>query len=177
RWVGTTTLEGGSEIFLRDGVHMNLNTDLVNIFIPPEKISDALNYGRLSFYPPFLWPVYMNAAAQRIGDAYRSGVKIRAGTDALMCNVFFGFSQHWELELLTLPAAGFTPLQALKIGTLENAEVVGASQHLGSLTPGKLADVVILNSNPLENIQNTITLWRVIKGGTVFDPKTIRPVQ
>ncbi len=63
----------------------------------------------------------------------------------------------------------------LRIATQEAATAVGAEGDLGTLEPGKLADLVLLDANPLENIRNTQTIWRVIKGGWVFDPEELRP--
>ena len=47
--------------------------------------------------------------------------------------------------------------------------MVGAEKLLGSLEPGKLADIVLLEGNPLDNIANTLTVWRVLLGGRVFE--------
>jgi imidazolonepropionase-like amidohydrolase len=173
RWVATLTCEGGSEIFMREDPPRHMAAELVRQFVPPEKIEAALQGGRLSYYPKEYWPVNMKRAFARILAAYRAGVKVRAGTDALMAEVFFGLSLHWELEFFNM--AGLSQLEALRLGTAEAAETVGAASYLGTLAPGKLADLVILSANPLEDIQNTIKIWRVIKGGQLFDPKTLRP--
>ena len=50
-----------------------------------------------------------------------------------------------------------------------------AGDDLGTLEGGKLADIVLLDANPLEDIKNTQTIWRVLKGGFVFDPVELRP--
>jgi len=63
----------------------------------------------------------------------------------------------------------------LRIATQNAAQAVGAQDDLGTLEPGKLADIVLLDKNPLEDIRNTQTIWRVIKGGWAFDPETLRP--
>ena len=80
---------------------------------------------------------------------------------------------HWELE--NFVQAGIPPLEVLRIATQEAAAAVGAEDDLGTLEPGKLADLVLLDANPLENIRNTQTIWRVIKGGWVFDPEELQP--
>jgi Tol biopolymer transport system component/imidazolonepropionase-like amidohydrolase len=101
-----------------------------------------------------------------------SGVKLLDGTDALMTSVFFGPSVHWELQFFSW--AGLPSIDLLRMATVEAAESVGAAADLGSLEPGKLGDVVLLDANPLDDISNTMKIWRVIKGGSVFDPATMR---
>ena len=102
--------------------------------------------------------------------AHRRGVKLHAGTDF---GCFYGVPLHWELEFLV--EAGLSPLDVLRIATQEGAAAVGAEDHLGTLEPGKLADIVLLDASPLDDIKNTQTIWRVIKGGLVFDPEELRP--
>jgi Tol biopolymer transport system component/imidazolonepropionase-like amidohydrolase len=104
--------------------------------------------------------------------ANQMGVKLLDGTDALMTSIFFGPSVHWELQFFG--DADIQPSDLLRIATVGNAETVGASADLGTLEPGKLGDVVLLNSNPLDDIHNTLKIWRVVKAGHVFDPATMR---
>lgn len=102
-----------------------------------------------------------------IGHAARLGVKLHAGTDAPNPNCFFGSSLHWELERFV--EAGLTPLEVLRIASLDAAIAVGR-EDLGSLEAGKAADLVLLDRDPLEDIRNTRSIWRVVRGGWVFDP-------
>ena len=104
-----------------------------------------------------------------IREAHLRGVKLLAGTDFFR---FSGSSLHWELEHFV--QAGIPPLDVLRIATQEAAAVVGAEEHLGTLEVGKLADIVVLDANPLEDIKNTQTIWRVLKGGWVFDPEALQ---
>ncbi|MGI8783114.1 MAG: amidohydrolase family protein [Acidobacteriota bacterium] len=109
-----------------------------------------------------------------IRAGHRRGVKLQVGTDvAGGGNCFFGASLHWELEYFV--QAGLEPVEVLRIATQQAAEAVGAQDDLGTLEPGKLADIVLLDKNPLEDIKNTQAIWRVIKGGWVFDPEKLRP--
>lgn len=110
-----------------------------------------------------------------IRAAYRRGVKLQAGSDILHAHwrCFPAVSLHWELEYFV--QAGIPPLEVLRIATQQAAEAVGAGEDLGTLEPGKLADIVLLDKNPLEDIRNTQTIWRVIKGGWLFDPEKLRP--
>ncbi len=80
---------------------------------------------------------------------------------------------HWELE--GFADAGIPLIDILRFATQYAAETVGAGDDLGTLEVGKLADIVLLDANPLEDIKNTQTIWRVIKGGFVFDPEDLRP--
>ncbi|MGB9006295.1 MAG: amidohydrolase family protein [Candidatus Aminicenantales bacterium] len=75
--------------------------------------------------------------------------------------------RNWELACFV--QAGLTPLGVLRLATEDAAAAVGAGD-LGKLAPGKIADVVILSADPLQDIHNTETIWRVIKGGWLFDP-------
>ena len=74
-------------------------------------------------------------------------------------------------------SAGIPPLEVLRSATLVSAQTVGAANDLGTLQAGKLADLILLDKNPLENIRNTLSIWRVLKGGWVFDPKTLLPAR
>lgn len=107
--------------------------------------------------------------------AYTKGIPLHAGTDSPDNHHFAlpGLSVHWEMGFLA--QAGIPPLQVLRIATRNAAEAVGAERDLGTLEAGKLADIVLLDANPLEDIRNTEKIWRVIKGGWVFDPEGLRP--
>ena len=104
--------------------------------------------------------------------ANQMGVKLLDGTDALMTSIFFGPSVHWELEFFS--DADIQPRDLLRIATMGNAETVGAGADLGTLEAGKLGDVVLLDSSPLDDIRNTMKIWRVVKAGRVFDPASMR---
>ena len=108
----------------------------------------------------------------RMLAARKIGVNFLGGTDSLMGGVFFGLSLHWEIAQFV--DAGFPAIEVLRMATERAALQVGASADLGSLTPGRLADIVLLDGDPLENIRNTQSIWQVVKAGRVFDPATIR---
>ncbi|MGI8783922.1 MAG: amidohydrolase family protein, partial [Acidobacteriota bacterium] len=108
-----------------------------------------------------------------IQPAHRRGVRLQTGSDTHSLVPFPGVALHWELEHFV--EAGLTPIEVLRIATQQAAEAVGARDDLGTLEPGKLADIVLLDKNPLEDIKNTQTIWRVLKGGWLFDPEKLRP--
>ena len=71
--------------------------------------------------------------------------------------------------------SGIPPIDILRFATQASAETVGAGDDVGALEVGKLADIMLLDGNPLEDIKKTQAIWRVIKGGWVFDPEKLRP--
>jgi hypothetical protein len=84
-----------------------------------------------------------------------------------------GIAPHWEVWM------GATALGnhgALEVASLHGARFLGAVQDLGSIEVGKLADLVVLNSNPLENIRNTIDAQYVMKGGKLYDAMSLDEV-
>jgi len=99
---------------------------------------------------------------------FRAGVPFMAGTDtAAGVHVFPGFSLHQELALFV--RAGLTPMQALQTATLNPARFMGRLAELGTVQKGKLADLVLLDANPLDDIANTRRIRAVVLAGRYFD--------
>ena len=111
-------------------------------------------------------------AAQWAYDATKAarlaGVTICAGTDGMMPpgsqDSLPGL--HGEMELL-VTRAGFTPLEAITAATLNSALAIGSASTLGSIVPGKMADLVVLDANPLVDIRNTRRIAFVVRGGVI----------
>ena len=81
-----------------------------------------------------------------------------------------GIGTHWEVWMM---AAAMEPIEALEVASLDGARFIGLSQDLGSIKVGKLADLMILGSNPLDDIRNTADIVFVMKGGILYDGETL----
>jgi imidazolonepropionase-like amidohydrolase len=106
-----------------------------------------------------------------VGEMHRAGVPLLAGTDTGNPFCFPGFSMHDELDLLV--QAGLTPGESLRTATLNPAKFFGLEQKLGTIEQGKLADLVLLDANPLEDIRNTQRINAVIMNGRFYDRKAL----
>ena len=85
-----------------------------------------------------------------------------------------GLGYHWELWAVA--SGGMKNIDALKIATIKGTEALGLDNDLGSLESGKIADILIMDKNPLDNLRNTNTLTHVIKNGIVYDANTLDEV-
>ena len=81
-----------------------------------------------------------------------------------------GIGTHWELWTY---AEALTPLEAIAVGTLHGAYFIGLDHETGSITPGKLADLLVLNADPLTNIRNSADIMYVMKAGRLYDDETL----
>jgi len=104
---------------------------------------------------------------QIVGAMHQAGVRLLAGTDVPNPFTFPGFSLHDELALLV--EAGLTPMEALQTATINPAEYFGQRASSGTVEKGKIADVVVLDANPLENIANTKRIAAVVVAGRLLD--------
>lgn len=106
-----------------------------------------------------------------VGAMQKAGVPLLAGTDTGNPFCFPGFSIHDELALLVI--AGLTPVEALRSATLNPAKFLGLDKTLGTIERGKVADLVLLDANPLEDVRNTQKINAVISNGRLFDRKAL----
>ena len=105
------------------------------------------------------------------GKAHDAGLKILAGTDANDTYCFPGLGIHDELQELV--KAGLTPMEALKTATVNPAAYFDLSANYGSLAEGKVADMVLLDANPLDDISNTSKINAVIFNGNIYPRKKL----
>ncbi len=154
--------------------HNVVLTDIERRFADPDAIayfdddSVAKRRRRSRRQPPIPPDPISLANLKRVVDG---GVVVAAGSDAGNIATPHGPALHRELELMGL--AGLSPMQILRAASAGGAHVMGREDELGTLEPGKLADFVILNDDPLEDIRHTRRIHRVVKGGVVFDPESI----
>jgi imidazolonepropionase-like amidohydrolase len=97
---------------------------------------------------------------KKLSDA---GVKIGFGTDTGPPARFPGYFEHWEAELMV--EAGLTPMQVIVSFSKNSSEALGIARDFGTLAEGKVADMILLNSNPLGNIRNLRDIHAVYVGG------------
>ena len=111
--------------------------------------------------------ILVSKSCKKLSDA---GVGINLGSHGQIQ----GIGAHWELWMIK--QGGVSNLQALRSATLTGAEYLGMDSEIGSLEEGKLADIVILDKNPLDNIQNTESVSYTIANGRLFDTETMNEV-
>lgn len=107
------------------------------------------------------------AGAKQVHDA---GGLVNLGAHGQMQ----GLGAHWELWSFT--QGGMSPYDAIMVATINGARYLGLDRDLGSLEPGKLADLVVLDANPLENIRNSENIAMVMVNGRLFDAASLREV-
>lgn len=169
RWDPTVAVMGGDSLLLRDEPERLVDAKF-KAFTPSSSIDFARSGGYNKAVSTDALRGVVSALLSSIARSHRLGVNLLVGTDAPNPECFFGPSLHWELARFV--EAGLSPAEVLRLATEGGAASVGADE-LGALAPGKLADIVLLEANPLESIHNTETIWRVIKGGWIFDPQKL----
>jgi len=117
-----------------------------------------------------LWESGVREVARSAKRASQAGVLVNAGSHGQI----HGIGLHWELWLLA--EGGMTPLEVLRTATMNPARTLGIDAQLGSIEPGKLADLIVLDGNPLENIRNSSTVRYTMVNGRLFDALTMNEI-
>lgn len=142
--------------------------------------ASQINYWKPSvgFFSRYRTPSYITAAkayfqkeSDLVRDMQRSGVRIMAATDAPNPYVIAGFSLHDELALYV--KAGLTPMQALQSATRNPAEYLGELKQHGTIEKNKLANLILLDADPLADIKNTTRINAVIQNGIYLSRKDL----
>ena len=113
---------------------------------------------------PEPWKDKFENTLKMVRDVHEQGGFVTAGTDSPI--IPYGFSLHMELEAYV--RAGISSFEVLKSCTSNAAKLIHAEDELGAIQPGMLADLLILDENPLEDIKNTRSMNKVIVNGRVF---------
>jgi imidazolonepropionase-like amidohydrolase len=113
----------------------------------------------------YLWPKILQLTKM----LYDNGVTILSGTDIPNFNLVPRASLHHELEILV--EAGIPPLEVIKIATRNGAQALGIEEDVGTIEPGKQADMIVLSENPLDDISNTKKIEAVINNGQLIEMK------
>jgi Tol biopolymer transport system component len=139
----------------RYDIHQNPK---VRRFMPHEEIDNRAERRPWFRENQYVFPRIAAGAAAIV----RAGGRVGLGGHSQMD----GLGTHWELWALA--SGGLSPLEVIRIGTIFGAEAIGFGKELGSLEPGKLADLIVLDKNPLEDIRNTEAIRMVMKNGRLF---------
>jgi imidazolonepropionase-like amidohydrolase len=147
-----------------------LSADTSKFKYLPEKLTKEWALEKLKKqYPPRFVDFYRRQSDNErkiLRDLHDAGAGILAGSDSLDLLNVCGFSLHQELAQLV--QAGLSPREALRSATLDPASFLNKQKELGTIEPGKLADLVLLDANPLDDIHNTEKIRAVFVGGRVF---------
>jgi Tol biopolymer transport system component len=138
----------------------------VQRFVPHFVLDAKLQRGRWVRDGEFLYPRLAEGAAA----IQRAGGLVGVGSHG----EFQGLSYHWEMWAMA--EGGMTPREILTAATIGSAEVIGRRQLLGSLEAGKLADLVVLDKNPLTDIHNAMSIRQVMKNGRLYNADTLDEV-
>jgi imidazolonepropionase-like amidohydrolase len=159
-------------IYINDLEEIHKHPDLARV---PRRMLDYWHsYRRNTNLPPATREIRKKEVRkyqELTGLLHRAGVPLLAGTDTPEPFVPPGFSLHQELEMLV--ESGLSPAAALAAATINNAKALNQQDRLGTISPGKLADLVILDADPTIDIRRTRRIHAVVHGGLLCDPTTI----
>ncbi len=145
----------------------------LNRFVPHESLD------RMARRHPWIWPAeyHFPVVARGATEILRAGGNVALGAHGQLQ----GLGPHWEIWAMAGEGApqknwAMTPMEALRASTILAAEKLGFEPDLGSIEPGKLADFMVLDANPLEDIHNTVKIRWVVKNGEMWEAETMKKI-
>jgi imidazolonepropionase-like amidohydrolase len=123
----------------------------------------------------FFRKLWDEVARRDFREMHEAGMDLLVGSDAAVLNIYPGYSLHNEMELF-VRELGMTPSEVLERATHRSAKFLNISDQTGTIERGKIADLVLLDANPLEDIKNTRRIAAVVLRGTVYDSNGIKRV-
>jgi Tol biopolymer transport system component/imidazolonepropionase-like amidohydrolase len=164
-WCPTLIVSPGMEnyYYLTTDMHSDAK---IRHFTPHSNTDQSMHGAKYTL--PEEWQFH--ESAKTIADVVHGGGKVAMGAHGNRQ----GLGSHWEVW--SMQSGGLTQMEALRSATLISAEAIGLQNDLGSLETGKVADLIVLNANPLEDIRNTTKIAFVLKGGTMWNGDTLDEV-
>jgi hypothetical protein len=134
-------------------------------YAPLDELQEQVARSPLRDLPEYSYPI----VAEGLADIIRAGGHGGLGEHAEQT----GIGTHWELWAY---GSALTPMEALRVGTIDGAYTIGLEREVGSVSVGKLADLLVLDANPLDKLTNSLSLRFVMKGGRLYQAETLDEV-
>ncbi len=164
------TLSAYLDAFNQVALREFISQDVVRETIPKETLETLAEGGPLDEFVKIIKQSYIQGQVQTIQEnlkkVFEGGIAIGVGPDTGVMGVFPGLAVHREMELMV--EAGIPPADVLRAATRTAAEYLGEDE-LGTIATGKIADLIIVNGNPLDKIDNTRNIEVVIKQGQLIN--------